>query len=222
MIQPCEQRHHLFNYESSMNFLGYPPAGCWVHGLVLFRPGRSMPCCWWAHDTMSHRAIFDGLIAYMDTGERESIADHPFPLHTYANIPLHKGMTLEQSLHALPEDPSAFVGMQSPREIRIQAIRLVCALCLLDNDPSIIEPDVLNRDQNKPVTDVIVDRAHRRGKIGWNVGRSIEVMPHVRRPHMALVWTGKGREIPKIVPRKGSVIHRNLVEKVPTGYAPKN
>jgi len=63
-----------------------------------------------------------------------------------------------------------------------------------------------------------VDKAHRRGKVGWNVGQSIEVIPHYRRPHMALVWTGHGRVIPKIVPRKGSIVHREVVEKVPMGW----
>ena len=48
-----------------------------------------------------------------------------------------------------------------------------------------------------------VDRARRRGKLGWNVGARIEVMPHYRRPHPALVWTGPGRAVPRIVMRKG-------------------
>jgi hypothetical protein len=35
---------------------------------------------------------------------------------------------------------------------------------------------------------------------------------------MALVWTGTGRAVPKIVHRRGSVVHRELVEKVPSGF----
>ena len=53
------------------------------------------------------------------------------------------------------------------------------------------------------MTSKYVDKAHRRGKVGWNVGRHIEVAPHYRRPHMALVWTGTGRAVPKIVPTAG-------------------
>ena len=53
-----------------------------------------------------------------------------------------------------------------------------------------------------------VDKAHRRGKTGWSVGRRVEVAPHYWRPHMALVGTGRGREVPNVVPRKGSVVHR--------------
>jgi DNA-binding protein H-NS len=39
-----------------------------------------------------------------------------------------------------------------------------------------------------------------------------------RRPHMTLVWTGRGRAMPRIVPRRGSVVHREVVEKVPMGW----
>ena len=77
---------------------------------------------------------------------------------------------------------------------------------LLENDSSIISPDVLADDRAKFEASgdhKFVDKAHRRGKIGWDVGKHIEVIPHYRRPHMALVWTGHGRVTPKIVPRPG-------------------
>jgi hypothetical protein len=63
-----------------------------------------------------------------------------------------------------------------------------------------------------------VDKTYRRGKIGGNAGRRIEVAPHYRCPHMALVWTGRGRAVPKVAPRRGSVVHRELVGKVPNGF----
>jgi hypothetical protein len=44
------------------------------------------------------------------------------------------------------------------------------------------------------------------------------VAPHYRRPHLSLVWTGHGRAVPKIVPRRGSVVHREVVAKVPSGF----
>jgi len=94
------------------------------------------------------------------------------------------------------------------------------SLCLLDNDPSVIEPDVLSKDRTKfeeTGDQKYVDKAHRRDKVGWNVGRQIEVSPHYRRPHMMLAWTGPGRSVPKIVPRRGTIVHRQKVEKIPTG-----
>ena len=59
------------------------------------------------------------------------------------------------------------------------------------------------------------------GGVGWNVARHIEVAPHYRRPHMALVWTSRGRAVPKIVPRQGSIVHRGKVEEVPSGFEGK-
>jgi hypothetical protein len=43
-------------------------------------------------------------------------------------------------------------------------------------------------------------------------------MPHYRRPHPALVWTGHGRAVPRIVMRKGTVVHREMLARVPTGF----
>jgi len=39
-----------------------------------------------------------------------------------------------------------------------------------------------------------------------------------RRPHMALVWSGRGRAVPRVVTRRGSVVHREWVDKVPSGF----
>lgn len=79
---------------------------------------------------------------------------------------------------------------------------------------AVIEPDVLSKDRDKFEAGgdaKYVDKAHRRGKIGWDVGRRIGVVPHYRGPHMALVWTGRGRAVPRVV-------HRELVERVPSGF----
>lgn len=188
------------------------------------------PLCWGENwhihsmlvgPTSLHKGIevFDGFVLWVDTGERGIAPDGTqFPVHTYINLPMNKGMTLEESLRALPYDPSAYQGMVMPEEIRTACARLACTICLLENDPELIEPDVLAKDRDKPITPAIVDRAKRRGKFGFNVGKGIEVIPHVRRPHPALVWTGHGRTNAKIVMRKGSVVHREVVTHVPTGF----
>ncbi len=62
-----------------------------------------------------------------------------------------------------------------------------------------------------------VDKAYRRGKIGWDVGKHIEVIPHFRHPPMTLARTGAGRVVPNTMPRRGSVVHREAVEKLPSG-----
>jgi hypothetical protein len=122
----------------------------------------------------------------------------------------------------LRDDPSATVGLAIPPTAKASIIKLVCTLCLLENDSSIIEPDVLDKDRAKyerQPDQTIVDRAVRRGKIGWNVGRKIETIPHVRGPSpLALYWTGPGRRIPLIRYRKGCIVHKELVTKVPTSF----
>ena len=74
----------------------------------------------------------------------------------------------------------------------MDCVRLCCSLCLLENDPSTISPDVLADDRAKYEASgdqKYVEKAHRRGKVGWDVGKRIEVIPHYRRSHMALVAT---------------------------------
>jgi hypothetical protein len=165
---------------------------------------------------------FDGFTLWIDTGETGISPDGlPYPIHTYINLPLQKGITLEQSLKALPYDSSAYYGMILPEDIRTACARLACTLCLLENDPELIEPDVLSKDRAK--YDLTHDakyaeKARRRGKFGFNIGRGIEVIPHIRRPHPALVWTGHGRVTPKIIMRKGSIVHRDIALHVPTGF----
>jgi len=105
----------------------------------------------------------------------------------------------------------------------IKAVKLACTLCLLGNSPELIQPEVLNADEHKLKgqhnIDALVAKARRRGKYGFTIGKDIEVMPHYRRPHLALVWYGSGKKKSKIIPRKGSIVHRSKVEKIPTGYA---
>jgi hypothetical protein len=104
-----------------------------------------------------------------------------------------------------------------------QAVRLLCTICLIGDSPELIQPEVLNADEHKLTgqhcIEALVAKARRRGKYGFTIGKDIEVMPHYRRPHLALVWYGKGKKKSKIIPRKGSIVHRAAVEKIPTGYA---
>jgi hypothetical protein len=108
-----------------------------------------------------------------------------------------------------------------PYPVMLDCVRLCCTLCLLDEDPEVISPDVLAEDRAMYETTgdpKYVQKALRRGKVGWDIGRHIEVMPHYRRPHFALVWTGPGRKVPKVVKRKGCLVHREVVERIPTGF----
>ena len=101
------------------------------------------------------------------------------------------------------------------------SFRLAMGICLLGNDSEFIQPEVLTADQIKFGTSrdmKLVEKAKKRGKYGWTVGRDIECLPHIRRPHFAVRWTGKGGAVPKVVPVKGSVVKRKSMTDVPTGY----
>lgn len=101
------------------------------------------------------------------------------------------------------------------------SFRLAMAICLLGNDSEFVQPEVLTADQMKfgESKDLkFVEKAKRRGKYGWTVGREVECLPHIRRPHFAVRWTGKGGAVPKVVPVKGSVVKRRAMSDVPTGY----
>ena len=160
-----------------------------------------------------------GLSVLIDIGE---VMPGGVPIYTYRNFPRKPGLTVEQSLASLGKKGLfADIGIVIPDSLVTDCVRLCCSLCLLENDPSVISPDVLADDRarfEQTGDEKYVSKAHRRGKVGWNVGQQIEMIPHYRRPHMALVWTGQGRVVPRVVPCRGSVVHREAVEKVPIGF----
>ena len=163
-----------------------------------------------------------GLSILIDVGEVMGDGkEFGVPIYTYRNFRRESGLTVEEALQELGSNELAELGVQIPDALITDCVRLCCSLCLLENDPSVIEPDVLSKDRarfEQTGDEKYVAKAHRRGKVGWHVGRHIEVAPHYRRPHMALVWTGRGRAVPRVVPRRGSVVHREMVEKLPSGF----
>lgn len=99
------------------------------------------------------------------------------------------------------------------------------AVLLMEMDADLIEPDVLSSDRAAYAIATDQDKQRleekafkRRNQKGWHVGRQVEVMPHYRRPHPALMWTGKGRSTAKVVMRSGCTVKRKVMTQVPTGY----
>lgn len=142
-------------------------------------------------------------------------------------FPLIDGETVEDQLRDLRLSSGRNSdNADSIREEVKKIIRLVTGIRLMEHDPEWITPDVLDRDKARydanqddfNLVQRLIDRAHRRGKMGWSVGEKYEVIPHWRTWHPVLVWTGKGRMVPRIVIRKGSIIHRHKMVSVPTGY----
>lgn len=162
------------------------------------------------------RVCYDAINMFIDVGER--IAG--VAIHTFRSFRTAEGCTLQGEMDSLPDHFSTNFGVQVPRPLVVDCVRLCATLCLLADDPEIIAADVLNKDRQKYLAsrdEKYVEKAHRRGKVGWLVGRDLEMSPHYRRGHFALFWTGAGRQVPKVGWRKGTVVHREQVVKVPTG-----
>jgi hypothetical protein len=137
-------------------------------------------------------------------------------------------LTIEQFIDKIGRAQGCYdavLGPDNAREVITVAVKMVLTCYLLDNDPSIITPDVLSKDTERYSAETDEDwkrraeeRARRRGKVGWNIGAEYETCPHYRRPHFGIRHTGTGRKVPRIVPIKGSVVHRSRLTDVPTGY----
>lgn len=103
------------------------------------------------------------------------------------------------------------------------ALRTAIFTFMLKDDPQFVEPEVLTKDAPKwdsadaNQRKIMVDRAVRRGKHGFTLGKQFETVPHFRRPHFAIRWTEKGRTVPRLTAIKGSVVHRDKLTTVPTG-----
>jgi len=147
----------------------------------------------------------------------------PSPHRCYAK--LTPDITVEQLLAGMAANDVAFtgaapLGADTAAAMRF-AVRIVAGCCLLAQDPDIVVPDVLAADRQRydETGDLkYVEKAQRRGKIGWNVGARLEMDPHYRRAHLGLRWCGKGRTEPRIVPISGCLVKRQKLKEVPTGY----
>ena len=167
-------------------------------------------------DLRKDQKLVPGITVAIDHGELMN----DIPVLVMKSMPLTE-QSVKKSLDDLPVDPSAKRGKQLNPETVRKALSLVCTLLLLGEDNELLEPDIRAKDQQKAAggdLETLVARARAKGKRGWNVGKGIEVIPHYRRPHPALVWTGAGRAIPKVVMRKGTIVHKQTVGNVPTGY----
>lgn len=165
------------------------------------------------------------LVLHVDAGAGR-IGDPPIEDYWQVTLRLLVGESLEESI-ARSRDGSTTSLKATEWAVLEAALRLVCTVCLLARDPSIVEPDVLSSDEERAESarrsgdttelERLVDKARRRGRKGWTIGRRLEVDPHYRRPHLGLRWTGEGKKVPRVVPVKGVIVHRQRIAEVPTG-----
>jgi len=67
------------------------------------------------------------------------------PISTDRNFRRQEALTVEEALRELDSNEWAEMGVQIPLDLVTDCVRLRCSLRLLENDPSIISPDVLER-----------------------------------------------------------------------------
>jgi hypothetical protein len=166
--------------------------------------------------------LVKGMVISIDAGERESTTG--CPIQVFKIFPLREDMTIHEVCNILPYHRSLYQGVQVKEEMVNEIIKLCCTVCLIGNDPELVCPDVIAKEREKfeqgdeKTKKKIIEKSIRRGKYGFNLGANLEMIPHYRRPHFALVWTGKGKSTAKVVMRKGSIVHREKIIEVPTGF----
>jgi hypothetical protein len=161
------------------------------------------------------------IIVLSDWGERDQF---DCPVYYVQQLHIADNTTVEDSIPPLVH-PTANVGLSLSIENRLNIVRLMAGVCLLGDDSELVKPEVLNRDQSKfmKTGDIsLIDKAKKRGKYGFAIGDTSEVLPHYRNPHLCLVWTGEGKKIPRIVVRKGSIVKRKIATTIPSGYDMEN
>lgn len=101
-------------------------------------------------------------------------------------------------------------------------ISLAVGISMLASDERFFEPILLKKDQGKKLSgDALkraIERAKNRGRNGNTIGKELDASPHMRRPHFAIRWTGKGGVTPKLVPVQGCIVNKSKLFPVPTGY----
>lgn len=103
----------------------------------------------------------------------------------------------------------------------VKLFKIIGTICLIGSDPDLIEPQILTNDLpklNNHNINSLIDKAKRRGKFGFSLGKKLESIPHTRRPHMYWQAYGPKHSLRRYRTRKGSVIHKDKITNVPTGF----
>ncbi len=138
-------------------------------------------------------------------------------------FPLTSHTVGERVLEAMGT-PNVFAPPQGwvpvSNDLMLQCMRIVATLCLIADNPEFVRPDVLAADEDKyerTGDEKYVEKAKRRGKFGWTVGKHVEMSPHFRNGCLAVYWTGHGRTKRTIRWRKESIVHKKVIQSVPQG-----
>jgi hypothetical protein len=156
------------------------------------------------------------LLLAINDGTTESINGVEVPIHTVRGMIIRDDVSVEELLSRGRD-----LGETVDEDAVANAVRLVVAICLLKDNPDLIEPEPLEADRAKweaTHDPNLLEKAARRGNRRWSVGKHIDVAPGFRCPHFAIRWCGKGGTDPQLRPIKGCLVRRKQIEDVPTGY----
>ena len=100
------------------------------------------------------------------------------------------------------------------------AIASICVgACLLADDPEYVLPLAASE-----LTFAQMDAYAKRGeqppvkRNAWTLGKDLEMIPHYRRPHLAMMACGPRHSQRRMVMRRGSLVHRKSITELPTGF----
>lgn len=176
--------------------------------------------------------LHKGMLILANFGLNE---DYQLPETYWLSFPLNEDELLEDIINkyiANSETATSWVSNKAthlrPEQVELNKyyhfldpiLRIAIGLLVLANDPEFCVPDVLSKHKAQfsvSKDPKYIDKAKRNGKFGWTVGESLESIPHIRRPHFGIRYTGIGKSIPKLVPIKGSIVNRNKIQ-LPQGY----
>lgn len=181
----------------------------------------------------------DRLISFAVTfaGRELSLGERCSELFAFRVSPAESSVTVEEKSELWVHSTGNRSVVRGDEEFHERAyvqfaLRLVAFAALVNDDPQMLTPVVLSKDQNafdastdEALRDRLVERARRINGRGFDFGKSFEELrrehgtsPHWRNPHPALVWTGKGRTTPRIVFRSGALVSAGELFSLPTGY----
>jgi len=137
--------------------------------------------------------------------------------------------TLTNALGRVVDIANNDKNMMRVLEFISKSFRLIAGLGLLSSQGNLVTPDLLTKDRGKEISvEEAQARAKKKGMYGWSIGKdfSSEQIPHVRKAHLALYWTGEKKTIPVIKMRTGEnngpiLVHKKKLKEVPTGFEAK-
>lgn len=208
---PTGMQSLMFQFPVGQRELGWEHEGQW------WEPWTMLICFNQIIDTEETRCM-----AWIDIGERPD-PESNLPMLIYRQFPVNVE-NVGDALGQLPVDEMTMAeGVPVPEDFSMNMIRLAVTACMISHDDAdLIRPDVLADDREnfqRTGDQKYVDRARRRGKLGWDLGKNMEVSPHTRDAHWSHFWVGPGRKKLIFKKRRGSIIHREKIEKIPTGHA---